>query len=270
MPDHYTKVGGVWKKSNKLYTRQGGVWKEITNGYVKQSGAWKKFYTKSVPPTVSMTYIDAVIAGSSTTTKTYTSVPIGTADATRFVVVMVCHPATANGAYGTLTCTIGGVSAPRLGTTPGIYNGNDVFGLAVPSGTTANIVIGGTGSGTVFSIGVFALYNLASTTPTGFYTNALQYGPTNTSFTASINTLADGIALGMLTIGTGKNLGGSWTAGLTQVGSALGKATNTMNGFLSLGTATGVAAATPMAITSKITTSSANANFPACTTISFR
>ena len=268
MPDHYTKVGGVWKKSNKLYTRQGGVWKEITNGYVKQSGAWKKFYTKSIPPTGVMTAVQAA-SGTAGSTKTYSSIAIGTADATRFIVVMVCHPANAGGSYGTLTCKIGGVTAPRLKTKPSTYNGNDVFGLSVPTGTFTDVVIGGSSTSQHFMITVFALYNLASTTPTGFYTNGLQSGPNNTAFTASINTSADGIALGIATTISGNNLYGTW-AGLTQTGYALGKATNTMTAFISAAMASGVAAATPRSITWTATTSSANAQLLACTTISFR
>ena len=269
MPDHYTKVGGVWKKSNKLYTRQGGAWKEITNGYVKQSGAWKKFYTKSIPPTGVMTAVQASSGGTAFTSRTYSGISIGTEDATRFVVVMACHPANSGGSYGTLTCTIGGVTAPRLGTTPSTYNGNDVFGLSVPTGTTADIVIGGSSSSQHFMISVFSLYNLASTTPTGFYTNGLQFGPSGTAFTASVNTSADGIALGILTIVSGNTLDGTWS-GLTEQGSALGKNINTMSAFISAAMATGVAAATPRGITGTITTASANAQILACTTISFR
>lgn len=189
MPDHYTKVGGVWKKSNKLYTRQGGVWKEITNGYVKQSGVWKKFYSATVPNSVATAA--RVTTSGGNTSWSPTNVALGTADATRFIVCCVMH----GGSPTNITCKIGGITAPRLLLTgPAAGSFVDCFGLAVPTGTTANFALTSTGGNGYWGILVYAVYNLQSTTPVASYTDYWS----NTAATAKsigCNTVSGGVIL---------------------------------------------------------------------------
>jgi hypothetical protein len=45
MADLHTRVGGAWKKANKIHVRVGGAWKEVKKGYVRVGGAWKEFFT---------------------------------------------------------------------------------------------------------------------------------------------------------------------------------------------------------------------------------
>lgn len=82
-------------------------------------------------------------AGSATpaTSFTFTAQPIGTADATRIVAVCVSHGITA--ANPVTSLTIGG-SAATLATGSQISSAGDateIWYLAVPAGTTANIVV---------------------------------------------------------------------------------------------------------------------------------
>jgi hypothetical protein len=44
MADLHTRVGGAWKKANKIHVRVGGAWKEVKKGYVRVGGAWKEFF----------------------------------------------------------------------------------------------------------------------------------------------------------------------------------------------------------------------------------
>jgi hypothetical protein len=48
MPDMHVRVGGAWKKVNRIWVRVGGVWKETNNAYVRVGGAWKKFFQNAV------------------------------------------------------------------------------------------------------------------------------------------------------------------------------------------------------------------------------
>jgi hypothetical protein len=48
MPDLHTRVGGAWKKANKLHVRVGGAWKEVKKGYVRVGGVWKLVFSAGV------------------------------------------------------------------------------------------------------------------------------------------------------------------------------------------------------------------------------
>lgn len=95
----------------------------------------------------------AFLAGTPAPPVTFTAVPIGTASADRFVVVDIAWLCAANSASADIgSVTIGGVTA-----TQAVYDRETVRGHAmwfanVPSGTTANVVVGGFSNGFVNSV----------------------------------------------------------------------------------------------------------------------
>lgn len=264
MPDHYTKVGGVWKKSNKIYTRQGGAWKEITNGYVKQSGVWKKFYSAVQPPTALHTFAGtdhAVLVYS----HTYTNVPISTPAADRFVVVMLV-----DGNNGLSSVTIGGITATQIvkeGNTGGNRNKFGCYGAIVPTGTTANIVISSAFQGSKNAISVVVCYGLSSTTPVAVSSIYNFYNPQNgLVLSGSVNTSANGLVMGILSIDSGTSMSGAFS-GLTPVGNISDSATSN---YLLTGLDTNVAAATPRAISGTFTNTGTGNRYGGVLTLSFR
>ncbi len=96
---------------------------------------------------------------SNATIYTFTGQPIGTADTARFVVVGVAMVGTAARTVSTLT--IGGISASKL-TAAGVQNGNtdlEFWGVVVPTGTTATVVMTASGACTRCAIFIWALTN---------------------------------------------------------------------------------------------------------------
>jgi hypothetical protein len=51
----YTRVGGVWKKLNKVHVRVGGVWKEVIRAYVRIGGVWKEIHSGVTPGSITYT-----------------------------------------------------------------------------------------------------------------------------------------------------------------------------------------------------------------------
>ena len=118
------------------------------------------------------------------TNNTFAGADIGTASATRFVVVVAhCEAASITG------CTIGGVAATSLA-----YASADtetrIFGLAVAAGATADIVIQKSSSRHVCA-GVYAVYDLLSTTPG----DALEVDVNSATQSGTIDVLQDGIVI---------------------------------------------------------------------------
>jgi hypothetical protein len=137
----------------------------------------------SPPPT--LTYVTNAISAANLTTYTFSSVDIGAADATRYVIVSV---------YGLNTATIssasiGGISADIIEqrTNDGLVTG--LIGASVPTGTTADIVVTFSTGQQRSGIGVWQAINLASTTPTDTATDI------GTSLTLDVNVLDDGFVV---------------------------------------------------------------------------
>lgn len=122
-----------------------------------------------------------VIAASSFT---FTAQGIGTADATRIVVVGIAH------AINTVTVssvTIGGVSATQAASaagnsTLGVFS--DIWYLAVSAGTAADIVVNFSGSQTRVAIDVYRVVGTGS-----------AFSAANTAFTASSLTLTASVTV---------------------------------------------------------------------------
>jgi hypothetical protein len=108
--------------------------------WLSNDGGWYKNVAATGTP-FSITYV----SNNSTTTMggavTFTSQNIGTADPTRIVVVALDHGP--NSGVSVTSVTIGGVTATQAPSADSGGSGvrSDIWYLAVPTGTTANIVV---------------------------------------------------------------------------------------------------------------------------------
>jgi hypothetical protein len=144
----------------------------------------------------------------------FTSKSIGPPDPTRFVLVGV-----ATGGSNAITgCTIGGNAATLVASSGGsgtnVYT--RIFGLSVPSGTTATITVNLNTTQDAY-IGVFAAYNLASTTPV-----ASSGNNTNNPIPLSLNVSAGGVACGYAFSSAGNPTTWTWTGLVFQFGGTVG------------------------------------------------
>lgn len=113
---------------------------------------------------------------------TWTAQPIGAAAADRLVAVALMYAAT--GAVSSVT--IGGIAATKVaGTVSGVAL-SEIWVAAVPTGTTANIVVN---SGTVltarFAVSIYAIYGAASATPVATGTSTANPGAATLACTAN-------------------------------------------------------------------------------------
>jgi hypothetical protein len=143
----------------------------------------------------SITYVsDNSFVGSSPVT--FTSQAIGTADPTRIVVVTI-GTITSGGGLVT-SVTIGGSTANHAtgaSTNNGTGgSGTDIYYLAVPSGTTATIVV----TGTSFSRCVIGVYSVVGT-GSAFSTANAANNAAITSLPVTVTVPAGGGAIGVLT-----------------------------------------------------------------------
>jgi hypothetical protein len=143
------------------------------------------------------------------TTYTFSTQAIGTAAVGRFIVVSVCLSSVASRVVSTLT--VGGNSATLIGSqVSGAFSVVSLWGVRVDTGTTADVVVTGTGALLHCGIGVWALYDLLSTTPTD---TGSSPDPTNPS-TDTLTVLDGGIAIAITGNGSGL-VTYTWT-GLTE------------------------------------------------------
>lgn len=130
---------------------------------------------------------------SALTTYTFSSQAIGTAAVGRRVIVAAGSPA--NGASRTISSvTIAGVTATAIGSIAvgsggGAFAEVQLFVLQVDTGTTASIVVTWSGAADRCSIGVWAAYDLQSSTPTATLTSIAN------PQTGTINVSAGGILI---------------------------------------------------------------------------
>jgi len=124
-----------------------------------------------------------------TLTANFPGESIGSAAAARYVVVMVSARGT-GGASRTITgLTIGGVAASLLVASASISNPTAIFGLLVPGGTTANVVVTASGVMSRCSIGVGTIDRYLSSTPT----DAATTTATSTSIALPLAISAGGV-----------------------------------------------------------------------------
>ena len=136
------------------------------------------------------------LTGSFTTDTSYTfsSQPIGTAHSSRIVIVAVAY---INSSPASASVTVGGTAATEIAgcakrTTSGGSTEFQIkcFRVAVPSGTTASIVV--TTSATGCWIGVWSAYYLRSATPV----DATAHEPSSGAVILDLNTSARGVGCG--------------------------------------------------------------------------
>lgn len=111
-------------------------------------------------------YVHAELMATGGTTQTYSGVPLGDAASDRLVVIWV-HMAI-GGAADLTSATIAGISATKVLEVDGTNSCSAIIQAVVPSGTTGNVVVNWSASVARGGIGVWALYNLQSTTPHDF------------------------------------------------------------------------------------------------------
>ncbi|MBK8467835.1 MAG: hypothetical protein IPL32_18645 [Chloracidobacterium sp.] len=133
-------------------------------------------------------------APATNTSWTFSGVNIGTASATRLVIVGVFY---VNATPNTATCTIAGVagtSAVHTRSTGGTADETEamIFTASVASGTTATITVN-TGTAKGCWIGVWSAYDLTSTTPVD-----TSVAPSSgTTITLDLDVSPGGVACGM-------------------------------------------------------------------------
>lgn len=208
-------------------------------------------------PTSTATDVMQVDTGSTTSTSwTWNTRTIGTADPTRFIVACAYHPASAFA----LTCTINGTGMPRLiSSTTAKYI--TAFGLAFPTGTTANFVLNSSSGGRYWGLCVYAVYNLNSTTPIDTFSNF--WNSTTATESIGCNTVGGGVILSFATTNDTVLRTISWTGTTPDPQKQIGTSANIMQGARTDNTP----AASPRSIT--VTPSGSTATFSALS-VSFR
>lgn len=120
-------------------------------------------------------------------THTYSSLSIGAASSRRTVLVV---------AYGGDGSTVSGVTVGGVSATEVAAQASGklkIFALAVPTGTTATVVMTCSGFSSTDCVAIFATYDLRSTTPVDVTTPAEDSA---TSKTLTLSTAANGVTIG--------------------------------------------------------------------------
>jgi hypothetical protein len=142
-----------------------------------------------------LSYITNVSQVTTASTFTFNSVSLGTADASRIIVVNVGGlRATSAGQRRVASATIAGVSATIV-QNPYYNNVASIVYAEVPTGNTGTIIINIEGNSTNNQledcvIGVYSVINLSSTSPIASGTNT-----GGSSATVSLSSSADGVAI---------------------------------------------------------------------------
>lgn len=127
-------------------------------------------------------FASAANTAGSAPSHTFTGAALGDADPSRIIVLFICVQQNA----GTITCSIGGVSATQFATVDNSTRRARGFAAAVPTGATGDIVISTTaGAASFYSYAAYALYGAASITPHDF--EAKTSAPPSLSFDVPAN-----------------------------------------------------------------------------------
>lgn len=135
----------------------------------------------------SYAYVTSNSSTTDATSYTFAGTSIGTAGPNRLIVVATALRSASSNSYSSVT--IGGSAAAAAVVQNAAQTNVGLHALLVPSGTTADIVVTMTGTGSRCVIGVYALYNLASTTA------AATASSTAATLALSLNTQPQGIVL---------------------------------------------------------------------------
>lgn len=147
-------------------------------------------YSSASATPASISYQTSAVNSANLSTYTFTSQAIGTASATRVVIVGVF--CSSGGSPVISTVTVGGISATSANTLASSLRTVGVYTAPVPTGTTANIVVTMTGTVDNCGISVWRADNLLSTTPV----DSQQIAVVSTTVTyPALATSASGIAV---------------------------------------------------------------------------
>ena len=116
----------------------------------------------------SVTFTDSTVSGADATVYTFSTQDIGTAGANRHVIVLI-HAGDLSGSTGISSVTVGGIAASSAVTHGDTIAGTSfttaIFIAAVPTGTTADVVVTFAAGRSRAGIGVYAAYDLINPTP---------------------------------------------------------------------------------------------------------
>lgn len=139
--------------------------------------------------------------GAGATPTTFAGQAIGAASPERLVAVALTY--SSSSPIGSVT--IGGIAATKVVGISGLVQ-SEIWVAPVPTGTTANIVLGaGTSVGARFAISVYAIYGASSATPIATATSSANPG------TGTLACSANCAAIGGFAIGNLTPVRSSWT-----------------------------------------------------------
>lgn len=144
--------------------------------------------TSSTAATISYTAQASVDTNATNYSGSFDGIAIGTAGATRQVVVSIDGPRATAGTRTVSSCTIATISASLLSRkTSGNGDAHEVWAADVPSGTTGDIDIVFNSGMDACAIGVWAVYNAASV--------YIDEGTSGTTLSSSINIPTNSVAI---------------------------------------------------------------------------
>jgi len=150
--------------------------------------------TRSKLPAAVATYVTSTGSGSSGSSFSFSATSLGQVSQSRIVVVGVSARMSSGGAAGVTSLTIGGTAATQLvqtaDTTTGIVAG--LYALQVPSGETATIAAGLSGTALACNISVWAVDGARSSTPFTTGSSTSDPGAVSLTFPAYSTVLAVG------------------------------------------------------------------------------
>lgn len=135
----------------------------------------------------SYAYVTSNSSTADATTYTFAGTSLGTAGPNRLIVVATALRSAASNSYSSVT--VGGVAATDVVVQNAAQTNVGLHQILVPTGTTADIVVTMTGTGSRCVIGVYALYNLSLGTARATGTS------TAATLALSVNTQPQGIVL---------------------------------------------------------------------------
>lgn len=153
-------------------------------------------------------YCSSTSTNSAATTYTFSSLSLGTAATSRKI--MVFAAGANNASLSISSVTVAGVSASEL--LSGSFGASPITGgvwiADVPTGTTGDVVVTWSASQDQCGVGVYALYNVSSSTP--YDTDSFSGGATSGATSVTVN-YSGGFFLGFVANQNNSVTGYSWT-----------------------------------------------------------
>jgi hypothetical protein len=172
------------------------------------------FNRSSALPPASIVNTDNSVSTSNTNSYSFSSQSLGTASADRYIITAAGGRNDTTGSNNQIFISIGGNAATRITGINGSGNNALTMGLfilAVPTGTTATILVTSTANLGEVGLGVWAVTGIASSTA---YDNSSNSGTSSIIF--SMNNAAGGVGVAYLVTNSSNNRTFSWTSGMTE------------------------------------------------------